>query len=98
MTDWQCWECGKYAPGGVCLGPHPRFRWVTARASRHVEGPGTVIVRQVEQVVCSLCLRVMGQPGFASHMKSTHAKDHERARKAVTEFVAAVRELEGDAA
>lgn len=25
-----CWHCGKIAPGGVCLGPHPDFD-ITAR-------------------------------------------------------------------
>jgi hypothetical protein len=53
-----------------------------------------VIVRRVEPVVCSLCLRVLGRPGFDSHMKSAHAKDRERARKAVREFMTALDRLE----
>ena len=92
--EWQCWECGTDAPGGVCLGPHPAFQWNRARSRGHVEGSAMVIVRRVEPVVCSLCLRVLGRSGFASHMKSAHAKDRERARKAVREFMTALDRLE----
>lgn len=24
-SDLRCSECHKYAPSGVCMGPHPRF-------------------------------------------------------------------------
>lgn len=36
--DLRCWQCGRYAPGGVCVGPHPGFRMSTALAHGNVTG------------------------------------------------------------
>lgn len=32
-----CWGCGRQAPAGVCLGPHPDFRMWKAIKNEQVE-------------------------------------------------------------
>lgn len=34
----ECWECGKPTSSGVCMGPHPNFSWLRARAAGNVSG------------------------------------------------------------
>lgn len=33
---WDCWQCGRPAPGGVCLGPHPDYNHGDAVAAQSV--------------------------------------------------------------
>lgn len=46
----QCWECGEYAPAGVCVRPHPGYSkfeairrgFVSVDYSAHLRAPASV--------------------------------------------------------
>lgn len=35
-SDTRCWDCGREAPGGVCLGPHAEGAYMRGRGKKMV--------------------------------------------------------------
>lgn len=38
---YDCWGCGRPAPSGVCVGPHPEYRPYVARTAAYVRASGS---------------------------------------------------------